>query len=57
MNPFDLIINDVIKDGLFRLAGGIIKFVPNWAYNCIGPNMMCDFSILMPAQEALNWYR
>ena len=54
MNPFDLIINDVIKDGLFRLAGGIIKFVPNWAYNCIGPNMMCDFSRLMPAQEALN---
>ena len=44
MNPFDLIINDVIKDDFFRLAGGIIRFVPNWEDNRIGPNIMHYFS-------------
>ena len=54
MKPFDLIRNDVIKYEFFILAGGILTFVTNWEDNRIGPNIMCDFSIVWPSQEALN---
>ena len=54
INPFDLIRNDVIKYDFFRLAGGILTFLPNWEDNHIDPNMMSDLSIVMIAQEDLN---
>ena len=38
----------------FRLAGGILAFVPNWEDNRIGPNMIRALSRVSPAQESLN---
>ena len=54
MNKFYLIRNDETKYDFFRLAGGILKCVPNWEDNRIGPNMMRDLSIVSPEQDALN---
>ena len=57
MNKFYLIRNDETKYDFFRLAGGILKCVPNWEDNRIGPNMMRDLSIVSPEQDALNEQR
>ena len=57
MNPFDLIRNYVIRYDFFRIAGGILTFVPDWEDNRIDPNMMSDLSRVRISQEDLNKYR
>ena len=56
MNPFELMLNNIIKEEFFELTK-ILTYVSDWNDNRIGPNMMRAFSRVHPAQDAMKEYR